>query len=72
MDEMNIISKFMTGIVSKIVTKILKDKLGYRIPIQINEIKVKIDEGGQAHIRLNVEADIDKSELIKIINSKWD
>ena len=70
MDEMNIVSKFMTGIVSKIIIKILKDKLGCDISIQLNEIKVKIDDG-QAHIRLNAEADIDKSELIRIVNSRW-
>lgn len=69
MDEMNIVSKFTTSIVSKIVTKILKNKLGYDASIKLNEIRVKIDNE-QAHIHLDAEVDIDKSELTRIINLK--
>lgn len=70
MDEMNIVSKFTTSIVSKIITKVLKNKLGYETSINLNEIRVKIDND-HAHICLDAEVDIEKSELARIINSKW-
>lgn len=66
MDEMNIVSKFTTNMISKIITKFLKQKLGYDVIVKMNEIKLNIDDG-QAHIHLNVDANIDKSELTRIV-----
>lgn len=66
MDEMNIVSKFTTNMISKIVTKILKQKLGYNVEVKMNEIKISIDDG-KAHIHLNVDAEIDNSELTRIV-----
>lgn len=68
MDEMKITSKFMTNIVSKIITKVLKQKLGYNVDFKLNAIKINLDDE-QAHIHLDVDADIDKDELTKIISA---
>ena len=68
MDEMKITSKFMTGMVSKIITKILKQRLGYNIDLNLNAIKINLDDE-RAHIHLDVDADIDKYELTKIISA---
>lgn len=68
MDEMNIMSKFTTSIVSKIITKILKQKLGYNVDLKLNAIKINLDDE-QAHIHLDVDADISKDELMKIIST---
>ncbi len=68
MDEMRIGSKFITGIVSKLLTKIIHKKLGYDIGFRINEMNVVIvNEKAQVH--LNVDASIEKTELIKILNT---
>ena len=58
----------MTNIVSKIITKVLKQKLGYNVDFKLNAIKINLDDE-QAHIHLDVDADIDKDELTKIISA---
>ena len=68
MDEMKITSKFTTNIVSKIITKILKQKLGYNAELKLNAIRINLDDE-QAHIHLYVDADISKEELLKIIST---
>ncbi len=68
MDEMNIVSKFMTGMVSKIITKVLKQKLGYDVKLRLNEIKITVTDG-QTHLHLDADADIDKDELTRIIKA---
>lgn len=68
MDEMKITSKFTTNIVSKIITKILKQKLGYNAELKLNTIRINLDDE-QAHIHLDVDADINKEELLKIIST---
>ena len=68
MDEMKITSKFTTNIVSKIITKILKQKLGYNAELKLNAIRINLDDE-QAHIHLDVDADINKEELLKIIST---
>lgn len=67
MDEMKITSKFTTGIISKLVGVFLKKKLGYKINIQLNEIKTTITEDGKTHVHLDVDAELDKDELTKIL-----
>ena len=68
MDEMKITSKFTTNIVSKIITKILKQKLGYNAELKLNAIRINLDDE-QVHIHLDVDADISKEELLKIIST---
>ena len=68
MDEMKITSKFATNIVSKIITKILKQKLGYNAELKLNAIRINLDDE-QTHIHLDVDADISKEELLKIIST---
>ncbi len=66
MDEMNIISRFTRGIISKAIRMILKSKFGYDIDIQINEIKTKIIEG-ETNAHVDVDIKISKEQLTKII-----
>ena len=65
---MKITSKFTTNIVSKIITKILKQKLGYNAELKLNAIRINLDDE-QTHIHLDVDADISKEELLKIIST---
>ena len=64
MDEMKIVSKFTTNMISKLVKMVLRKKLGYDIDIQLNEIKTTITDG-KTHVHLDVDAELEKEELVK-------
>lgn len=66
MDEMKIVSKFTTNMISKLVKMVLRKKLGYDIDIQLNEIKTTIADG-KTHVHLDVDAELEKEELMKIL-----
>lgn len=66
MDEVKIISKFMRGVVSKILSKVIKKSLGIRADVQIQKIEATIDEE-KAHIHLDVDAELTKEELNKLL-----
>lgn len=65
---MNIVSKFTTNIISKIMKKVIKKKLGYEIDITLNEIKTTIVEG-ETNVHLDIDAKLGKDELTKILKS---
>lgn len=68
MDEMKIISKFTRGIVSKILKTVIHKKTGYEVDIQLNEITTTISDG-KTHLHVDVDAEINKDELMKILKS---
>lgn len=68
MDEMKIVSKFTTNVISKLLKMVLRKKLGYNVDIQLNEIKTTINEG-KTHVHLDVDAELDKDELTKILKN---
>lgn len=66
MDEMKIASKFTTSMISKLLKMVLRKKLGYNIEIQLNEVKASINDG-KTYVHLDVDAELDKAELAKIL-----
>lgn len=68
MDEMKIVSKFTTGVISKLLKFTLRKKLGYDIDIRLNEVTAKVDNG-KTHIHLDVDAELEKDELTKILKN---
>ena len=70
MDELklNLSSKFMRGIVTKLISKAVYKKTGYKIGIELNNINVEVING-RAHIHINADAEIDNDELIKIVRT---
>lgn len=70
MDElkMNLSSKFMRGIVTKIVSKAVYKKTGYKIEIDLNNINVEVING-KAYIHVDADAAIDNEELMKIVKN---
>lgn len=68
MDEMRIVSKFTTGMISKLLKLMLRKKLGYDINIRLNEVTAKVDNG-KTHIHLDVDAELEKDELTKILKN---
>lgn len=68
MDEMRIVSKFTRGIISKALKMVVRKKSGYNVDIQVNEITTTINDG-KTHLHVDVDAELEKDELIKILKS---
>lgn len=70
MDELKLklSTKFMRGIVAKLLSKLLYSKLGYEIGIQINAIEIKT-ENGKVRLHADVDAEISNDEFVKIVKS---
>jgi len=68
MDEMKIESKFMTGIVSKLVGMVVSKKLGCNVGIQLNTVRTTVIDG-KTHVHLDVDAELGKEELNKLLKS---
>lgn len=71
MDElkMSLSTKFMKGIVTKIISKAILKKTGYNIDIQLNEIKLETIDG-KVCLHADVDAKINNEDFINIIKSK--
>ena len=67
MDEMNLVSKFMTKIASGILTKALEKQLGCKINLELNEIKIKFD-GNKALAHLDINAELRTADIMKLSN----
>lgn len=70
MDELklNLSSKLMKGVVTKLIAVALQKKLGYKIDIQLNDVHATVIDG-KAHIHVDMDGEIDKDEFLKIIKS---
>lgn len=68
MDEMKIKSDFMRKLVSKYIMRKIKKSFGYDIKVDIGGIYVSVDDGDTAHLHLEVNADMNKSDLEKIVD----
>ena len=68
MDEMKIGSKFTTSIISKLVSLAIRKKFGYDIKLSLNEVNAIVVDG-KTHVHLDIDADLEKDELTKILKS---
>ena len=70
MDEMKmkLSTKFMKGIVSKMLSKWLYKKTGYKVNVQLNDIDVWIIDGDTS-VKANVELKMNSSEFTKLMKS---
>lgn len=66
MDEMKLVSGFTRGIVSRILRKVLKKKLGYDILVDLNRMEVSVCED-KIQVRLDICAELSKAELEKLL-----
>ena len=66
MDEMKIKSDWLRKLVSRYIMKQIKKKTGYDVTVDIGQIYVSVDDGDMAHVHLEVNADMNKSDLEKI------
>lgn len=70
MDEMKmrLSTKFMRGIVTRIISKAIYNKFGYDVNIQLNAIEVEAVDG-KVYLHVDVDANVDNAEFMKIIKS---
>lgn len=63
---MKIESKFMRGIVSRFIRKVMRNKLGCDMDIQLNGFRTTVlDE--KTHIHLDVDLELTKEELNNLL-----
>ena len=67
MDEMKVQSKLLRGIISKIISKNVKKKIGSDCDISINELSF-VNDGNKTMVKLNIEAGIETSRIPEILN----
>lgn len=67
MDEMRIGSKFITGIISKLLVTVVKQKLGYNIDLKLNAVNVTVGDG-KAHVHLDIDAEVSNEEIMRILS----
>ncbi len=65
---MRIVSKFTRRIISKAIKMIIHKKTGYNVDIQLNGAIVTVNDG-KTRLHLDVDAELDKDELISILKS---
>ena len=70
MDEMKLklSTKFMRGLVAKLIAKFIYKKLGYKINIQFNELDVSVIDG-ETSINTNVEIKMDSKEFMNLMKT---
>ena len=71
MDEMliNLKSKFMRKVVSKLLSKSIKSKTGYEIDVRFDELNASFEDG-EITVKANLEAKMSKDEFMKILKSQ--
>ena len=67
MDELKLrlSSKFMRSIVTKLISKAIYNKFGYKIDIQLNKIELESVDG-KIFLHADVDAEVEKNEFMKI------
>lgn len=68
MDELKIGSKFMKSLISKLAKLAIRKKTGCNVDIQINDVHADMSDE-KAHIHLDIDAELSKYELTKILKS---
>lgn len=63
---MKIESKFVGGIVSRIIRKVMRKKLDCDVDIQVNSFHATVTEE-KAHVHLDADLDLPKEEFSKLI-----
>lgn len=66
-DELKISSKLMRTMISKLLSKMVHKKLGYKADIQLNELRVSISDQ-VAQFRINADAVMCTKEFEKFKN----
>ena len=71
MDELKLTlnTRFMRSIVTKLLAKAIYKKIGYRVDIQINEIKAETYDG-KVRLHMDVDTEMNSDDLMNALKSK--
>ena len=59
-------TKFMKGLVTKIISKKIYKQLGYKVDIQLNDVQIDVIDG-DVQIHLDVDGKMNKTEFSRIM-----
>ena len=59
-------TKFMKGLVAKIISKRIYKQLGYKVDIQLNDVQIDVVDG-DVQIHLDVDGKMNKTEFSRIM-----
>ena len=65
--ELTLTTKFMRGLVAKLVKKAIYKKYGCKVDIQLNDLDIKIKDGDTT-IQTNVEVKMNSEEFMQLMN----
>lgn len=70
MDEMKLklSTKFMRGMVAKLIARFIYKKYGYKVNIQLNDLDISVIDG-ETSINTNVEIKLDSKEFMNIMKT---
>ena len=70
MDELKLklSTKFMRNIVSKLLSKMIYKKTGYKVDVYLNDLDIEVVDG-DATVGANVELKVNSNEFMKIMKS---
>ena len=66
---MNIKSKLITGLLSVVLQKLIKKKLGTDIRLEFNGVDIYDVDEGAVGVHLDMDALIDRTELQKLVDN---
>lgn len=66
---MNIKSKLITGLLSVVLQKLIKKKLGTDITLEINGVDIYDVDEGAVGVHLDMDSLIDRTELQKLVDN---
>ena len=66
---MNIKSKLITGLLSVVLQKLIKKKLGTNITLEINGVDIYDVDEKSVGVHLDMDALIDRTELQKLVDN---
>lgn len=64
MDELKLKTKFMRGLISKLLSSEIRKKFGYNVNVYINVIEVSVDEN-KTRIHINADAETNNDVYMK-------
>ena len=70
MDELKLLlsTRFMRGLITKILAKAILKKTGYEVDIQINKIVAEVHDGKMS-VHLDVDAEMKTEDLVNILKT---
>lgn len=64
--KLKLSTKFMKGIVAKVISKKIYKQLGYKVDIQLNDIQLDIVDG-DVKIHIDVDGKMNKTEFSRLM-----